>query len=251
MNGQSNENHTYRWIRAILPVAVYILIFALVSTVIKTGIAQSAAAGLIMIPAGLYMMKRGGLSPAGDGTRKKPAFAEIAAAAVLCVSAGIGLNVLIGISGIMEADAAFRAAQQSLFGTSFLITVLVTGFIAPAAEEIVFRGLCFGRLRSFLGFVPACAASAFFFGVYHGNLVQGIYAFFMELVLAYICERFRSVSAAAAAHMLINLCVLGAGRTSLFGYLSGRIPAALAAMAGCFIAAGVSMIYLRKKSEIS
>ena len=251
MNGQNNENHTYRWIRTILPVAVYILVSALVSTVIRPGIAQTAAAGLIMIPAGLYMMTRDGLAFRNERSGIKPSFAEAAAAAVLCVSAGIGLNVLIGISGIIETDAAFRAAQQSLFGTSFLITVLVTGFIVPAAEEIVFRGLCFGRLRSFLGFVPACAASAFFFGVYHGNLVQGIYAFFMGLVLAYICERFRSVSAAAAAHMLINLCVLGAGRTSLFGYLSGRIPTALAATAGCFIAAGVSMIYLRKKSEIS
>ncbi len=251
MNGQNNENHTYRWIRTILPVAVYILVSALASTVIRPGIAQTAAAGLIMIPAGLYMMKRDGLTFRNERSGIKISFAEAAAAAVLCVSAGIGLNILISISGIMEADAAFRAAQQSLFGAYFPVTVLVTGFIVPAAEEIVFRGLCFGRLRSFLGFVPACLASAFFFGVYHGNLVQGIYAFFMGLVLAYIRERFRSVSAAAAAHMLINLCVLGAGRTALFGYLSGRISVAAAVAAGCFIAAGVSMIYLRKKSEIS
>ena len=252
MSERRNEFQTAWWLRTILPVVIYVLVAALVSMVVENGIARVAAAGIIMIPAGLYMMKRDGLSFSGKVSGKRgPAVSEIVSAAVLCVSAGIGLNILIGLSGIMETDTAFRSAQQSLYGSSFLITVLVTGFITPAAEEIVFRGLCFGRLRSFLDFFPACMASAVFFGVYHGNPVQGIYAFLMGLLLAFICERFHSVSAAVLAHMLINLSVLLAGRASLFSFLYGRHPTAMAVSAGCFAAAAASLIYLRKKSEIS
>ena len=55
---------------------------------------------------------------------------------------------------------------------------------APVMEEAVFRLGIYGLLRR--TFMPKAAAflSALAFGVYHGNMIQGLYAFLLGFVLA-------------------------------------------------------------------
>ena len=97
------------------------------------------------------------------------------------------------------------------FGESILPTIAAV-LIAPFGEELIFRGVMYTyacrivenvRSRK-AAFYIANTIQALAFGIFHGNLVQGTYAFFMGLVLGYLRERFGSVWASILAHMIIN-----------------------------------------------
>ena len=53
--------------------------------------------------------------------------------------------------------------------------------------------------------VPGAAVvSSAFFGLYHGNWIQGIYGFFMGLFLSAAMERCRTVKAPVIMHLAAN-----------------------------------------------
>ena len=99
------------------------------------------------------------------------------------------------------------------FGESILPTVAAV-LIAPFGEELIFRGVMYHYACNIVGamqdrrkaFYIANTIQALAFGIFHGNLVQGTYAFFLGLVLGYLRERFGSIWASILAHMLINAC---------------------------------------------
>ena len=66
------------------------------------------------------------------------------------------------------------------------------------------RGLVYGRLRDMMRPLPAILWSALFFGLFHGNLVQGVYATACGIYLGWIMERFRTIKATAVAHIAAN-----------------------------------------------
>ena len=47
--------------------------------------------------------------------------------------------------------------------------------------------------------------SALFFGLFHGNLVQGIYAGTLGLVLAWVMERYQTLTSVWLVHAAMNL----------------------------------------------
>ncbi len=93
-----------------------------------------------------------------------------------------------------------------------LIPTLITLFLAPLAEEFMFRGIMFfylqrifeGRLGKRKTFWLANFIQAVIFGIYHMNLIQGTYAFVVGLVLGYLMFHFGSIVAPILAHMLHN-----------------------------------------------
>lgn len=82
---------------------------------------------------------------------------------------------------------------------------LYAGILAPVSEEILFRGLIQRRLLPY-GRNLAIFASAFTFGLFHGNLIQTPFAFLVGLILGYVaCEY--SVFWSMLLHMINNLVV--------------------------------------------
>lgn len=76
---------------------------------------------------------------------------------------------------------------------------------APLSEELIFRGVTLRQARRALPFRAANLLQAFLFGVYHMNMIQGIYAFCLGLILGYICEHGGSIYHSILLHMLFNL----------------------------------------------
>lgn len=108
-------------------------------------------------------------------------------------------------------EGFLEASGEGDRGSSFYILTLV---LAPLFEEGIFRLGIFGRLWGRLGFWPAAILSALVFGIYHGNWIQGIYAFLMGLVFAwgYAAGRPKSCRTAVLMHMAANASAL-----ALFG----------------------------------
>ncbi len=64
----------------------------------------------------------------------------------------------------------------------------MTVVLAPLTEEVLFRGLIRTELRTHMKPRAAALLGALLFGLYHGNISQGIYAFLLALCLEPVCE---------------------------------------------------------------
>lgn len=148
-------------------------------------------------------------------TYELPGALYFLAAAVLGIFAGITGNNIIGISGLADkyAETEEMLAQMTYSG-GLALEIISVVILAPVAEELVFRGLVFRRLREFTPFTLAAIFSALIFGFYHGNVIQGIYAFLVGLLCAFVCEKYHSVLASIALH-------IGANGFSVFATESG------------------------------
>lgn len=85
-----------------------------------------------------------------------------------------------------------------------VITLLYTIGIGPVAEELVFRGAILDRLRLAYPFWAANLLQAALFGLYHMNLIQGIYAFLWGILLGLLYQATGSILAGILAHIIFN-----------------------------------------------
>lgn len=125
--------------------------------------------------------------------------------AMLGISSSISLNDWIALSGIMIFFNGFEEVAQALYGGSFFIEILAIVIAAPVVEELLFRGLVYNRSRKLFGVKMAIFLSALYFGIYHMNVVQGIYAFLLGLFLAWVYERYQTIFAPILFHASANL----------------------------------------------
>ena len=139
-------------------------------------------------------------------TYEKPAFGYFIAAALLGVFAAITVNNLLDISGLTTQESeTYDEIAETIYSGSIYINLIVYAVLGPVVEELVFRGLLYKRLRESMGVVISVVFSALMFGVYHGNLAQGIYAGILGVVFALCMEKFKSVLAPILAHVLANV----------------------------------------------
>jgi len=101
-----------------------------------------------------------------------------------------------------------RALAQSSGTGLRILAVLTVGFVAPLAEEIVFRGVTYRGLRRRLGFIPAAALSAFLFSLAHVDLQHALQLFAIGVVLAWTTERSGSILPGMVLHAGVNLLSL-------------------------------------------
>lgn len=123
------------------------------------------------------------------------------------VGAVLGLNMLLELTGITAWSASYQSVSKSQYASSLWVGLICYGIIAPIAEELLFRGILYGSLRRMRKPFLAAVISAALFGVYHGNFVQGIYAFVMGCLIVYIYEYFGGFRYAVGVHMAANLLV--------------------------------------------
>jgi len=83
----------------------------------------------------------------------------------------------------------------------FIYSVL----LAPVSEELIFRGVTLRQAKKSLPFWAANLFQAVLFGAFHMNMMQGIYAFCIGLLLGYICEKSGSIYNSILLHLFFNL----------------------------------------------
>ncbi len=187
-------------------------------------------------------MLRRELSVRSQGNEKKGMqgrlrWTEILLVIALAVASSLGLNVLLSLTGAVNSSAAFREISDRQFGVVFGVGIILYGVLSPLAEEVVFRGLMYNRMRKMFPLPLAVAVSGFLFGCYHGNLVQGIYGTCMGILIAYVYERFGSFLAPVLFHAAANIAVYVVGNYAAAHDLIFR-PGVCAALLA-FSAAGI------------
>lgn len=87
-----------------------------------------------------------------------------------------------------------------------LMWVLSTLILPPLVEELIFRGLIQKYLeRAGMRWILANVVQAVLFGVFHQNLVQGIYAALLGFALGFVAYRYNTLAASMLMHMFYNL----------------------------------------------
>lgn len=124
--------------------------------------------------------------------------------AVLGMAASISMNDWIALSGIILIFDGFEQVAEALYGGGLLIEFLAIVIAAPFVEELLFRGLVYRRTRVLTGARAAIILSALYFGIYHMNVVQGIYAFLLGILLAWVYEKYQTIWASILFHVSAN-----------------------------------------------
>lgn len=104
--------------------------------------------------------------------------------------------------------AKYNELSGVIYSGPVWVMVLSIAVAAPVAEELLYRGLIFKRLRTYLKPVPSMLISAFVFGIMHGNAVQFVYAFILGIFMAFVYEKFKTVYASIIFHAGANLTSL-------------------------------------------
>lgn len=144
---------------------------------------------------------------ATEGGTVRQKAANIVLAVILAATSSVGFNVLLAVTGFVQTSAVYQDVARQQYGVIFGIGAVLFGLISPITEEIVFRGLVFNRMRRYYPTMVAIVMSGVLFGVYHGNLVQGVYGGCMGILLAYTYERMRSFLVPCLFHATANLMV--------------------------------------------
>lgn len=142
---------------------------------------------------------RMGRIPAGDGVL------------LLGVGAALGLygNLLMSICQLFLQSTVYQESMEQISqGKGILMMIFWMGIIAPMAEEVVFRWLIFLRLRDYMRLPAAAAVSGLIFGIYHGNILQAVYATLLGFMFAYFLEMTGNLLSCMLLHMGANIWVL-------------------------------------------
>ncbi len=112
-----------------------------------------------------------------------------------------------------------NAVDIMLSNTNVFVSVAIVGIIGPIVEELMFRKLFIDRLTPY-GEAVAIFLPALMFGLFHGNLYQFFYAFFLGMAFSYIYVKTGKIIYSTLLHIFINLfCgVLPSYILSLFNY---------------------------------
>lgn len=153
--------------------------------------------------------------------------------------------------------AAFARYEEltssvSLSNSYPLLILFLVVILGPVAEEIFFRGVIYGQLREGFSAVAAACISGVMFGVYHKNLVQGIYATICGVVLAYLFEKTHTIWGSIITHVMFNLSsYLVAAVRNILNHFHWRLPAVylFAIQLLCLVIVCLLIHALRRETE--
>ncbi len=172
---------------------------------------------------------------------------QIVLTIVLAAASSLGLNVLLALTGIVESSASYQNVARQQYSVMLGAGMLLFGLISPIAEEIVFRGLIFNRMRRYFPHAAAIVASGVLFGIYHGNPVQGMYGGCMGILMAYLYERMHSFVIPCMFHATANLMVYSTAQSAALHGMLFTVPGCAALLAGSAVCVVIIEAERRRK----
>lgn len=138
-----------------------------------------------------------------------------------------------GILSILQEINLFKDQFQTMDnmlspvmeGNLFII-ILTVGIIAPFTEEFIFRGVIYNTLRKNISIKWSIIIQGILFGVFHMNLIQGVYATFLGILFGYLTYKSKSIWPAVIMHITNNIIATLSGvildyvAMNIIGYLT-------------------------------
>lgn len=137
----------------------------------------------------------------------------------------LGLTKLVTIFPIDNIIGSYEKVVQSYNDSNIWLRFLTLCILVPIAEELVYRGMLYKRLKEYNEMTIAAYIAALIFGVVHMNLVQGIYATIAAVILIFVYEKYKTILAPIFLHMVINLMALISGEFEVFEKINNTLLA--------------------------
>lgn len=153
------------------------------------------------------------------------------------VALAMGMNLLLACTGLTAASPQYTEVANRQYGVALGMGIVLYGVISPLAEEVVFRGLIYNRMKRYFMIPLAIVVCGVLFGFYHGNIVQGIYGCVLGIAITFAYEWYGSFLAPVLFHGAANICVFVVSYDTAF-YDSVSSPIL------CLISMAVSLLCL-------
>ncbi len=105
----------------------------------------------------------------------------------------------------LQSSAYQESMEQISAGKDLSVMIFWMGIVAPVAEELIFRWLVFLRLRDYMRLPAAAMISGLIFGIYHGNILQAVYAAMLGFMFAYLLEMTGNLWSCILLHIGANV----------------------------------------------
>lgn len=159
----------------------------------------------------------------------------------VCLSRGV--NLLLNLTALPKLFPGYEGISDGIYSCSLLSQIAASVVSASLLEEVLMRGLVYHRLKGILyNKKKALVGSALLFAVFHGNVLQGVYAFFLGLLFAWIFETYQSLLPAVIAHMAANAASIFFQKTGFSEALSGN-PVMVCLLTAAFLLAGMFFLH--------
>lgn len=123
---------------------------------------------------------------------------------------GVGMSLVWGIvSGMLHLDEVFpNTAVSSMFSRPLPWQIVLYGFVSPLLEELMFRLLLYDLVRKVAGERTAAVIVSMLFALWHGNVIQMLYAFPAGLILQYLRRAGGGMEEPVLCHIGANLTAI-------------------------------------------
>ncbi len=186
-------------------------IASLDSSIFETVLAALIYSVTLILVIGLPWLVRKNRTTLSDiGLQRLPNWTDL-----LMVPAG--LVVYLALSSILVTLASsllpwFDASQpqdtgfyqQTSYGYEIMLAFITLVIIAPIAEEIIFRGYLFGRLKKYAPVWVAIVVTSVVFGALHGAWNLAIDTFALSVVMSLLRQNTGSLWSSILLHMSKN-----------------------------------------------
>lgn len=175
----------------------------------------------------------------------------------LAAASSVGLNILLTLTGFAQSSSGYQEVARAQYGVVLWVGLILYTVISPVAEETVFRGIIYNRMRRYLdewlpqktgrfdtASIIAAVASGVLFGVYHGNFVQGVYGGCMGILMVYMYERTHVFYIPCAFHAAANCVVYLAAQNAVLHERIFTLPC-------CVVLLGISVVLILAVEKIA
>lgn len=162
-----------------------------------------------LIPAALWYYHK--FYKKGRPLQKNRHFRPSSVAYIVLLALGVAhaidlLFILIAILSPQTMDNYVQLIEDSGLTSYSVAWFFSTLVLPPLVEELIFRGLTLRLFRrAGVSFYVANFLQALLFGIFHMNIVQGIYAFLLGLLMGYLVNHYHTLLAGMAFHACFNL----------------------------------------------
>lgn len=141
---------------------------------------------------------------------------DVLAIAISGAALALALNNIITLTPLPTIFTGYEDTNEILYGGGLILQILSAGIFVCIVEEASMRGVMYLRMKRYWGKQKAMIFSAVVFGIYHLNVVQAVYAFFLGLFFAWLYERYDTLWAPILGHMSANLFIILLSESGLF-----------------------------------
>ena len=110
-------------------------------------------------------------------------------------------KIIPGVNWQQSQDVGF---SNLVTNGEFIITFIMLVIVAPIAEEIIFRGWLYGKLRARIPAIPAILLVSVLFGIVHGQWNVGVTVFVMSIAMCTIRELTGTIWGGVLIHIIKN-----------------------------------------------